>query len=149
MKKSKRKLYRVVVDTNILVSGFISKSGPPYKIVSKLRENVFELVVIDKLWLEYEEVLSRPKLKKWLNVSKEAVAAILRRIQRGAIMVTLSTNLPIEIRDPKDKKVLAAALDGKADYLVTGDEDLLTLKENPKLGNLKIVTASEFAKLFE
>lgn len=147
MKQSKRKLYRAVIDTNILVSGFISKSSLPYHIVSKLRENAFELVVTDELWSEYEEVLSRSKLIKWLNVSEEEIVATLRRIQRGATIVISSTNFSIEIRDPKDKKVLAAALGGKADYLVTGDEDLLTLKENPKLGNLKIVTTGEFVKL--
>lgn len=97
MKKSKRQLYRAVVDTNIIVSGFISKSSSPYQLVSKLRENLFELVVTDKLWSEYEAVLSRPKLIKWFSLSEEAVAAALRRIQRGAVMVTPSTDLPVGI----------------------------------------------------
>ncbi len=147
MIKSKRKVYRAVVDTNIIVSGFINKFGPPYQLVSKLQKDLLVLIVTGELWAEYEEVLSRPKLIKQLSISEEAIAAILRRVQRRAIMVTSSKNLPIEIRDPKDEKVFAAALGGKADYLITGDEDLLDLKENTKLGNLKIVNVQEFLKL--
>ena len=148
MKKSRKKLLRVVVDTNVIVSGFINKSGHPHQLISKLRENLFELVVTRELWLEYEEVLSRPKLIRMFKVSEEEIIAVLRRIQRGAILVKPSA-LPIEVRDPKDQKVLATALGGKADYLVTGDEDLLILKDTDKLGRLKIVGVKEFLKLFE
>lgn len=144
MRKSKRKLYQAVVDTNVIISGFINKSGSPYRLVSKLQEGLFVLIVTGELWAEYKEVLSRPKLIMQLSISEEAIAAILRRVQRRAIMVAASTNLPIEVRDPKDEKVLAAALGGKADYLVTGDEDLLDLKDHPNLGKLKIVTVQEF-----
>lgn len=52
--------------------------------------------------------------------------------------------LPIRSRDPKDNKLLACALSTNADYLITGDEDLLILNGNPALGALKILTAKDF-----
>lgn len=57
--------------------------------------------------------------------------------------------ISIKVRDPKDQEILATALGGKADYLVTGDEDLIVLKDSNKLGRLKIVGVKEFLKLFE
>lgn len=148
MKKSRKKLLRVVIDTNLIVSGFINKFGHPHQLISKLRENLFELVVTHELWAEYEEVLSRPKLLKVFKISEEELIAVLRRIQRGAILVKPAI-LTIETRDQEDQKVLVTALEGNADYLVTGDEDLLVLKDNNKLDQLKIVSVKEFLKLFE
>lgn len=142
----KKKLLLAVIDTNAIVSGFINRFGSPHKLIRKLRKNLFKLSITNNLWTEYEEVLSRPKLISNLDISKEEMGAILRRIKRGSIMITGSINIPIEIRDPKDEKILSAALSGKADYLVTGDKDLLDLKDNPKLGSLKIVTIQEFLK---
>ncbi|MGH2615596.1 MAG: PIN domain-containing protein [Thermomicrobiales bacterium] len=55
-----------------------------------------------------------------------------------------STNIPVPLRDPNDEQILAAALGGDADYLVTGDNDLLDRQGDPRLSTLKIVTAAQF-----
>lgn len=52
--------------------------------------------------------------------------------------------LPVHCRDPKDDKLLALAMAGKADYLVTGDKDLLCLNAHSALKSLKIITVKEF-----
>ena len=62
----------------------------------------------------------------------------------GATVVTLAENLPVSVRDLKDEHILAAALGGDADYLVTGGEDLLVLQGEPQLRGLRIVTAAQF-----
>jgi predicted nucleic acid-binding protein len=54
---------------------------------------------------------------------------------------------PLLVRDPKDDMILAAAIGGNADFLVTGDADLLVLANDPKLGHLRIVSPSEFLSL--
>jgi predicted nucleic acid-binding protein len=64
-----------------------------------------------------------------------------------AVPVTPRRRLPVHIRDPKDERVLAAALGGRADYLVTGDDDLLVLNGDPRIRTLKIVTVREFLDL--
>lgn len=53
------------------------------------------------------------------------------------------------LRDPKDVHILAAALNGGADYLVTGDDDLLEHQNDPRLGTLRIVTVARFLAILE
>jgi len=55
--------------------------------------------------------------------------------------------LPVVVRDPKDEKLLACALHGRADYLVSGDRDLLELDGNLALGMLRILTARDFVEV--
>ena len=57
--------------------------------------------------------------------------------------------LPVHVRDPKDAKILALALGGNADYLVTGDDDLLVLNGDPRLGKLQIVTVHTFLTVLQ
>lgn len=61
--------------------------------------------------------------------------------------VSGTTVLPVAVRDVKDEKILASAVDGTVDYLVTGDIDLLILNGNPALGVLKIVTVRDFISI--
>jgi putative PIN family toxin of toxin-antitoxin system len=96
---------------------------------------------------EYREVLPRPKFREKYHLSEGTIAAFLRRLDYEAVMVEPRRTLPLPDRDVKDEKVLAAALGGKADYLVTGDDDLLVLREDPRLGALQIVTVAEFLQL--
>jgi predicted nucleic acid-binding protein len=54
------------------------------------------------------------------------------------------STLPVEVRDAKDERIVASGLGGGADYLVTGNKDLLVLQGDQRLGKLKIVTVAEF-----
>ncbi len=58
-----------------------------------------------------------------------------------------TSTLPVPVRDPKDEHILASGLGGNADYLITGDEDLLVLRYDKRLGTLRIVTVTEFLPL--
>jgi predicted nucleic acid-binding protein len=66
-----------------------------------------------------------------------------------AIRVVASPSIPIPLRDPKDEHILAAALGGNADYLVTGDFDLLVHQGGPRLSTLRIVTAAQFLSILD
>jgi uncharacterized protein len=138
---------RIVLDTNLLVSGFISHTGPPHALIQRWYDRAFVIVVSPQLQSEYEEVLSRPRLITHHGLSQEQVEAFLIALSRDGVMVEPSSVVPIEVRDKKDERVLAAAIGGNADYLVTGDQDLLTLAGDPRLGDLKIVTARSFLDL--
>ncbi len=146
MIRSKRNL-SVVVDTNIFVSGLIAEKGLPHKLIKLLEEDLFLLIISQKMRDELEEVLYRVKFSAFL--SEDKLSKFFKMIDIISFVVSPQTIIPIEARDPKDQKVLATALGGKADYLVTGDEDLLILKDTDKLGRLKIVGVKEFLKLFE
>jgi predicted nucleic acid-binding protein len=57
--------------------------------------------------------------------------------------------LPLTVRDAKDEMILASALGGRAEYLVTGDEDLLVLNEAAEIGSLRILRVREFVQQLE
>ncbi len=144
MKKNKTGTTTAVIDTNVFVSGLISKKGPPHQIISLLKKDYFNLIISLSMRRELEEVLRRIKFSAFL--SEDKISKFLFMIDTISLVVSKIANSPIETRDSKDEHVLDAAFRGKADYLVTGDKDLLDLKDNPKLGNLKIVTVQEFLK---
>ncbi len=109
-----------------------------------LYEDAFRLVLSPSLREEYEQVLARPIFTQRFNLSAEEIRAFSRFLDRRADVVTPSEPYRVRVRDIKDEHVLATALDGNADYLVTGDADLLTLAGDPQIGALRIVTVRAF-----
>jgi len=142
-----QRLLRVVVDTNIFVSGAISPRGLPNQLLQAWISGVFTLLISAEQHAELEEVLSRPQIAGRYNLSGESRTHLLFLVDTLALQVPLRRRLPVHVRDPKDDHLLAAALGGKADYLVTGDEDLLTLDGDPKLPNLRILAVRPFLDL--
>jgi len=138
---------KAVVDTNLLVSGLLLKRGLPYELVEAWRRGSFILLVSDALREEYEQVLPRPKFALKYGLTAEEVRAFLALISMVGLRATAQRRLPVKVRHQKDEKVLALALGGKAEYLVTGDQDLLVLRDDPHLKRLKIVTAREFLEM--
>jgi putative PIN family toxin of toxin-antitoxin system len=139
--------WRAVFDTNLLVSGFVSKIGAPYALMQRWYDRDFVIVITAQLRAEYEEVLARPRLIQKHGLSQEEIDGFFEALSIDGDAVEALSPLPIEVRDAKDERVLAAALDNRADYLVTGDNDLLTLAGDPRLGTLQIVTARAFLDL--
>ena len=137
---------RTAVDTNLFVSGTFFKRGNPYALLVAWRANAFELLLSDDHRAELTDVFSRPKLIRRYNVSAAEIAELFAGLA-AATRVEPSPPIPVTLRDPKDVKILASALGGDADYLVTGDDDLLALRNDPRLGQLKIVTVAEFLAL--
>ena len=130
---------RVVVDTNVVVSAILRDRLPEKVLLFIIRQPDFEWVASPEILAEYREVLRRPKfalpdalLFQWEERFRSAIA-----------------EWPVEIsvpfaRDAKDAKFLACALAADADFLITGDLDF---SEARKLGNTKIISASQFAEL--
>lgn len=138
----KKKKLRVVIDTNLFVSGLIIPQRTPYQLIKEWRKKLFILVTSEKLIRELEEVLKRPEFAKL--ISNNIAEILIRSIRKYAQITTPIGDLPITVRGPKDERVLATAFSGYANYLITGDKDLLVLKNNLHIKPLKIVTASEF-----
>jgi len=135
---------RIVLDTNLLVSGLIVPRGLPHRLLAEWRQGSFRLLVTDAILAEYAAVLARPHFAAKYGLTTAVVAALLRRMRVQGEWVTPKGTIPVAVRDPKDIHLLAAALGGNADYLVTGDADLLVLAGDPSLGALHIVMARAF-----
>ncbi len=137
-------LPRVVLDTNVLVSGTILPVGTASKILETWRQNAFELLTSHAQVAELIDVLERPKFAQRYNVGTTEIAALVRRIEVAAVTLESLDPPAIELRDPDDAIILASAMTGNARYLVTGDDDLLSVRNDPRLPPLEIVRPAEF-----
>ncbi len=118
---------RVILDTNILLSGILSPLGAPAKLLYAWERKIFTLVACDALIAEFRDVAGRPFFRARLRASvAELLAAGLRDFS------FYCRDLPPGpiARDPKDSYLLAMAEAGQADFLVTGDKELLSLRRH-------------------
>lgn len=130
------KKQKIIIDTNLWISFLISKN---FTFLQYLVEtNKIELLYSNQLILEIDNVVNRPKFKKYFDA--ESVKLIYDLFKKDGTKIELKTDLQI-CRDPKDNFLLNLAVDGKADYLITGDKDLLILE---KINNTKIITITDF-----
>ena len=130
-----------VVDTNVLVSALVFKQKPE-QVVSKIFQCGLFLFSDDTLE-ELIDVLGRPKFSKY--ISDETINDYIRLLDSFSIYVKPSQKVTA-CRDPKDNMILELAVAGKADFIITGDQDLLEL--NP-FRNIRIVTPAEFLEIVE
>lgn len=107
---------RIVLDTNVLVSGLRSPGGPPGRILDLITLGRVVVIYDDRIIAEYRDVLARPKLR----LEPVETEAILELIERDGILLA-APPLAIEIPDPKDLPFLEVAVAGHADALVTGN----------------------------
>lgn len=131
---------KVILDTNVLVSGLMFPGGIPGIAVTAWREGRFDLVVPLAQLEEIGRVLAYPKIRRILRWDDEAIGRFLRQIYLRAEVVEPPAQ-GVQARDPDDLHVLHALAAGAADLLVTGDEDLLVLR-----GQYAIETPAEFAR---
>lgn len=129
---------RVIVDTNLWVSFLLTKNLTALDIL--FQSNNITLLFSKELLDEFIEVTSRSKFKKYF--SAEDLLALLVAIKRHAEFIIVSSSINI-CRDPKDNFLLSLAKDGKANYLISGDKDLLDLK---KFEKTRIISYADFLK---
>ena len=107
---------RIVLDTNVLVSGLLSPHGPPGRIVDLFLDGTVTLLVDDRIVMEYREVLARPRFR-FNPADVEAVLGLIDIAGERVAAGPLSAIVP----DPYDLPFLEVAYAGKADALVTGN----------------------------
>jgi len=131
---------RAVVDTGVLVSGLIRRSGTTGEILRTLRDGHFTLIYSTPILVEIIDVLGRGLFRTKYHLEPEDSTALVNLVRlRGELIIpTVSVTVCC---DPKDNKFLEAALAGKADALVSGDADLLVL--NP-FENIPVLRPAEF-----
>lgn len=115
---------RVVLDANVLVSAAISQSSSHRIVQAWLAAQPFELVVCRRLLDEVDHVLTkRPRLRRWITVP--AAQLYLARLATAADIRPDPEPGPRLSRDPDDDYVIYLARQNNADFIVTGDDDLL------------------------
>ena len=138
---------RVVLDTNIIVSAFLTALGAPGRIVAAWRAQRFELVVSPALLAEYEKALSYVRVRRRHGLSREQVAHHEVQAIREVALVVEPADVPAVIPDdPDNDQVLACALAGEVDYIVSGDPHILTLRE---YHGIRVLSPRAFVELLD
>lgn len=132
------------IDANVLVSGAIAPSSPPADVLKALLAGDFLFITSAETVAEVERVLARPAIDRRNFLSLASMRLLLARLHEAEVPALPIELRPIRCRDPKDDPIRACALGGDADYLVTGDDDLLVLDGEAALGKLHIVTPRAF-----
>lgn len=119
---------RVVLDTNVVVSGVIKEESPPGQILRRLfQARQFISVTSLEILAEIREVLQRPKVRRYHGWTDEEIDAFVTFLYAESDVTEGKLTVNVA-RDPQDNKFLACASECNADYLVSGDDDLLQLE---------------------
>jgi uncharacterized protein len=114
-----------VFDTNVLASGFVSRAGIPGQLMLIWTYGLFELVLSEHIIDELGQTFEKPYFQKYL--SSELIAADLLLLRREATITSITATVEGIATHPEDDLVLATALSGKCEFLVTGDKRLQAL----------------------
>lgn len=130
---------RIVVDTNILISG-IFFGGKPRELLHMCFSERFQMVCTEDIFIVYMETIDRLTVKTGKDIKTEIEPILIENLEfiENRIFDTYS-------RDPDDDKFINCAMSGEIQYIVSGDKDLLVLKE---INGIEIITAAEFLNLF-
>lgn len=134
---------KIVLDTNVYISGMLRRDGTCGQIFKTLLEKeAFIMVISSAIILEITRVLRYKKIREKYYIEK----AFLKDLVNASQIVPGQLEINVIKEDPSDNKFLICALEGKADYLVTGDKHLLNLGTYK---GTKIISPKDFKSLIE
>ncbi|MCP4407704.1 MAG: putative toxin-antitoxin system toxin component, PIN family [Gammaproteobacteria bacterium] len=135
---------RVVLDTGILIAALISSNTPPDLIYRAWRKKQFELITSEWQLTEFRRVSRYPKLRRYLKPFE--AGNLVNGLRNQAIVLGDFPEVDLS-PDPDDNPVLASAIAGEAEYIITGDKrDLLSLGV---VQGIQIVTARDFVDVLD
>jgi len=139
--QKRNRVFRVVIDTNVWINFLISNH---HKGLDEAFTSLSLRILFSKeLLSEISKTIEKPKLKRYFL--PHALEEMLLTFEPLIDLVDVSSKVN-RCRDPKDNFLLSLAKDGKADFLISGDQDLLVLT---KFGKTRIVTIREFIRTFK
>ena len=132
---------KAVLDTNVLLSGLMFPEGAPGRIVAAWGEARFDMVLCLDQLAEIGRVLEYPKIRSKLHWDEQRIELFLKQLYIRAEVIELGRISVAVPRDAGDAPILATLAAAKADVLVTGDGDLLALRDK-----YPIETPAEFVR---
>ena len=130
-------MIKFVVDTNVLVSSILIRKSSSDAALKKAR-SLGKLLFSEATFQELQTVLNRAKFDKYVSLTIRSEFMFRLKLESELIEIIEQVNL---CRDLKDNQFLEVAMNGNADYLITGDQDLLVLRP---FQEIQIMTVHEF-----
>lgn len=137
-----------LLDSNVWVSAFLKPTGPPGRVIDSWQRGDFNAVTSLSQLTEISEVLERPRLRRRFKHSSGEIELFVQLIAARASVAETLGNLKI-CRDPDDDGILEAAIAGKAQYLVSRDDDLkrdLDLIKLARRHGVRVVSVRQFLR---
>lgn len=136
---------KIVIDANLFASALIKPNSNPGKILKLVKENKVELILSPGIIKEIKRILLYPKIQKYHQKTPEEIDAFFQDIIMFAWMVEGHEPVDVIKDDPSDNKYLASAIEGEADFIISGDHHLLDLENYQEIA---IVNATEFNSIW-
>ena len=128
---------RIILDTNILINGLLLSSSTSQQVFDLVTENEI-LLISESTFTEFYKTITRKKFDKYVSLEKRL--QFFAKLREKATVIEITETITI-CRDMKDNQFLELAISGKANFIITGDKDLLVLHP---FRNVKIITVNEF-----
>ncbi len=135
---------RVVLDANVFVSAILSPQGTPAKVLAAWQAEQFHLVLSEAILEEIDRVLRSPRIERRHGWSEERLRGFMDDLTHLAIMTPGELKLAVIGEDPPDDRYLECAIEGEAEYIVSGDQRLLKLGEYQ---GIRILTPRAFLEV--
>lgn len=136
-------MIKVVLDTNVWLSGIFWEREAS-RIIRLAEGKKIKVIVTKDIVLEVTAILEKEnKFQRFLKNRKQKIEDLIRSVLNISTLIKSRSRLSIVKEDPKDNKILEAAVDGKANYLISYDKHLSSLKE---FRNVKIIPPEEFLR---
>ncbi len=139
-------MLRIVPDVNVLVSGVLTPSGLPGRIMAAWRQNQIAFVVSLAIIEKTVEVLRRPHILNAFSIEESDIQDLRTFLTEEAVITPGTLDLQVVKEDPEDDTILIAAVEGKADCIVSGDRHLKNLGSYQ---NIPILSPSEFMSQYK
>jgi len=145
--KKKKTLIKAVIDSNLFVSGLFAEDGPTKQLQDLWANQKINLAVSEEILKEIKKTLQKPYIRERLFFFEGEEDEVIELIREKAYIVTRDLYKTDRIADdPTDNKFLACALETQANYIVSGDNHLLSLKH---YHDIQIVDAKTFIKIVQ
>lgn len=140
-------MLKIVLDTNVFVSSLLVRAGLPSQVLDLWRQRRYLLIVSAAIIAEIRATLEYPRIRRKYAITGEDAEQLIALLKRDALLVPGDADVAGAIpQDPSDEMVLACALEGQADVIVSGDRHLLDLNS---YGTIPILTVRQFLERLE
>jgi putative PIN family toxin of toxin-antitoxin system len=139
-------LVKAVFDTHVIASAAMSPRGIPAALVQRWRAGEFEMVVSNQVLAEYQTALNYRKIRERHGRNQAWIAAFVERFREHGTFIVSELSVDIVTADPDDNIFVACAVQGDAEYIVSGDRQLLNLGGYQRI---QILRPADFLAILE